>query len=80
QNQNQLSVGGFGNLIALHLQGSRVKKGCRRFIDKQFNLIEVVWGALETTHKLSMRFLKKVSDIIEKKLPVIYYESSTSDV
>lgn len=79
-NQNELSVGGFGNLIALPLQGSRVKQGCSRFIDKQFNLIEDVWGALEKTPKLSMSVLKKVTAIIEKKLPVKYYESSTSDV
>ncbi|WP_312753651.1 TOTE conflict system archaeo-eukaryotic primase domain-containing protein [Rummeliibacillus suwonensis] len=51
-NQDELSAGGFGNLIALPLQGNRVKRGTSRFIDEDMNLVSDIMGMLEKTPKL----------------------------
>lgn len=72
--QDEVTTGGFGNLIALPLQGSRVKKGCSRFVDKKFKLIEDIWGALAKTPKLSSADLDKLIKKIEQQVPVQFYQ------
>lgn len=42
-NQDDVSNGGFGNLIALPLQGKRVLNGFSRFVDDDLVLIDDIW-------------------------------------
>lgn len=74
--QDKLAPGGFGNLIALPLQGSRVKEGCSRFIDQNFNLVSDIWGELEETPKISEKTVDKIIMDIEEEVPVQYYEGN----
>ncbi|MDR1606560.1 MAG: DEAD/DEAH box helicase family protein [Streptococcaceae bacterium] len=64
-NQDELSEGGFGNLIALPLQGYRVKKGTSRFLDIELNLEQDVLGTLEKIPKLSMRDVDRILSTID---------------
>lgn len=73
--QDEISVSGFGNLIALPLQGSKVQKGCSRFVDKKFKIITDIWGTLEATPKVSDKEMHEVSQLIERELPVHYYKA-----
>lgn len=75
-NQDALSNGGFGNLIALPLQGSKVKNGTSRFIDEHFNLIEDIWGALEATPKLKQNQIERIIKEIDYVLPTEYYQTT----
>lgn len=72
--QDEITIGGFGNLIALPLQGARVQKGCSRFVDKKFKLIEDIWGALEQTPKISIEVTNQIIQAITKELPVQFYK------
>ncbi|MGM0122780.1 hypothetical protein IGI37_000146 [Enterococcus sp. AZ194] len=74
QNRDEVAIGGFGNLIALPLQGERVKKGYRRFIDRHFKLIEDIWGILEQTPKISYTTVDNIINKIGQKLPVQYFK------
>lgn len=51
--QDELSVGGFGNLIALPLQGNRVLKGNSLFLKEDLEPVEDMLGHLAKTPKLS---------------------------
>ncbi|OTO05325.1 DEAD/DEAH box helicase [Enterococcus sp. 5B3_DIV0040] len=75
-NQDELSYGGFGNLIALPLQGSKVKNGTSRFIDEHFNLIEDIWGTLEATPKLEKKQIERIIKEIDYVLPTEYYQKT----
>lgn len=78
--QNEVTNGGFGNLIALPLQGQRVVKGFSRFVDDNIEMIEDIWGTLENTRKLSE---SKVDTIIEKnkmEIPVNFYKAEHEQV
>ncbi|MEF2838620.1 MAG: DEAD/DEAH box helicase family protein [Oscillospiraceae bacterium] len=51
--QDTLPTGGFGNLIALPLQGQARKKGNSLFVDEQFRLYPDQWAYLSTMKKLN---------------------------
>ncbi|MDR0846774.1 MAG: DEAD/DEAH box helicase family protein [Lactobacillales bacterium] len=72
-NQDELPSGGFGNLIALPLQGMRVNKGCSRFIDSKFKIIPDVWEGLAKTPKISEENLTKLIGEMQVDLPLDFY-------
>ncbi len=78
--QNELATGGFGNLIALPLQGKRVLQGFSRFVDDDLEIIDDIWAALEQTKKLSLDFIENIIQRLNKDLPVSYYKSDHNDV
>lgn len=78
-NQDELSGGGFGNLIALPLQGGRVQKGFSRFVDENFSLIEDVWTAIESTPKLSLNFVQQTISELNSDLPVEFYKTTDDE-
>lgn len=52
-NQDTLPKGGFGNLIALPLQGQARKQGNSVFVDERFEPYPDQWAFLASVHKLS---------------------------
>ena len=52
-NQDTLPEGGFGNLVALPLQGNARKNGNSVFVDKDFNVYRDQWGFLLNIQKIS---------------------------
>ncbi|MDR1567763.1 MAG: DEAD/DEAH box helicase family protein [Streptococcaceae bacterium] len=79
-NQDELTDGGFGNLIALPLQGTKVQKGFSRFVDEQFHLMADVWETLESVKKLSEVYTRKIIEEIGNRLPTKYYKPLSSDL
>lgn len=53
-NQDTMPNGGFGNLIALPLQGLARKSGNSLFIDEKFNSYQDQWAFLSSIQKLSL--------------------------
>ena len=56
-NQDYLPTGGFGNLIALPLQGKARKSGNSVFVDEQFQPYSDQWEYLQSIRKLSENML-----------------------
>ena len=56
--QNHLPAGGFGNLIALPLQGQALKEGNSAFIDEYWNAYPDQWEVLLNRKKLSKEFIE----------------------
>lgn len=52
-NQDTLSEGGFGNLVALPLQGKARKDRNSVFVDEDFNIFPDQWGFLNNIQKIS---------------------------
>lgn len=52
-NQDSLPEGGFGNLVALPLQGLARKKGNSSFVDEEFNAYPDQWQVLQNIERLS---------------------------
>ncbi|QUR94349.1 TOTE conflict system archaeo-eukaryotic primase domain-containing protein [Macrococcoides canis] len=73
--QNEVSNGGFGNLIALPLQGKRVVNGFSRFVDDNIEIIEDIWGTLEKTQKLSGFKVDTIIEKYQKEIPVNLYKA-----
>lgn len=78
-NQDSVPTGGFGNLIALPLQGGKYKQGCSRFIDKEIQLVDDVWETLESTPKLSQHQVYTLLNQINQALPTRYYYQSKAE-
>lgn len=57
--QDILPKKGFGNLIALPLQGQALKNGNTAFIDKNWNAYKNQWEALWKTPRLSQSFIEE---------------------
>jgi len=53
-NQDYMPDGGFGNLMALPLQGQARKNGNSIFVDDNFEIIVDQWGYLQRMRKLSL--------------------------
>ncbi len=53
-NQDTLPEGGFGNLVALPLQGQARRNGNSSFVDEQFNVYPDQWQALQQIERLSL--------------------------
>ena len=63
-NQDTMPAGGFGNLIALPLQGLARKKGNSVFVDENFMPYKDQWAFLSNIQKLSLSQVEKhVSEI-----------------
>ncbi|MBY4972343.1 DEAD/DEAH box helicase family protein [Streptococcus suis] len=60
-NQDILPKGGFGNLIALPLQGEAFKKGRTVFVDKHFQPFSEQWTYLQQVQKVGQ---KKILDFL----------------
>ena len=65
-NQDEIPKGGYGNLIALPLQGKAVKDGHSVFVDVPY---EDQWAFLSSVQKISERLVRKTINEIEKSLP-----------
>ncbi len=68
-NQDEIPKGGYGNLIALPLQGKAVKDGHSVFVDEIFVPYEDQWAFLSSVQKISERLVRKTINEIEKSLP-----------
>lgn len=75
-NQDELSYGGFGNLIALPLQGSKAKRGTSRFINEKFMIIEDIWSTLEAIPKLKQNQIERIIKEVEYVMPTEYYKTA----
>lgn len=58
-NQDFLPKGGYGNLIALPLQGMARRSGNSVFVDDSFTAYEDQWQFLSSVHKLSLKGIDK---------------------
>lgn len=63
-NQDSLPNGGFGNLIALPLQGHARKNGNSLFVDEHFNIYPDQWRYLSSITKISETELEKLIAVI----------------
>ena len=72
--QDERSIAGFGNLIALPLQGEKVKQGKSRFIDNHFEIVEDIWGTLEDTPKISETQVDEIIQNIKTLLPIQFFK------
>ena len=68
-NQDEIPKGGYGNLIALPLQGRAVKEGHSVFVNESFIPYEDQWAFLSSVQKISERLVRKTINEIEKSLP-----------
>ena len=68
-NQDEIPKGGYGNLIALPLQGRAVKEGHSVFVNESFIPYEDQWAFLSSVQKISERLVRKTLNEIEKSLP-----------
>ena len=60
--QDAITDGGYGNLIALPLQGRAIEKGNSAFVDDDFNAYEDQWEKLFSTKRLSKSELQTYID------------------
>jgi len=67
-NQDEIPKGGYGNLIALPLQGRSVKEKHSVFADESFLPYDDQWQYLSSVQKLSEKKIIEISDQIQKKL------------
>ena len=67
-NQDEIPKGGYGNLIALPLQGRAVKEGHSVFVDESFIPYEDQWAFLSSVQKVSERVVRKTISEIENTL------------
>ena len=65
-NQDTLPKGGFGNLIALPLQGQARRKGNSSFIDEQFSVYPDQWAYLAQIRKISPEEVENVIKLHSK--------------
>jgi len=64
--QDALATGGFGNLIALPLQGKARKDNNSVFVDESFQSYEDQWSYLSSVLKVNRNQLEKVLNSIDK--------------
>lgn len=60
-NQNTMPKGGFGNLIALPLQGRAVKNGNTVFLDGDLEPYPDQWAYLKTIRRVSMNLIQNIT-------------------
>ncbi|MCR5400023.1 MAG: DEAD/DEAH box helicase family protein [Treponema sp.] len=73
-NQDEIPKGGYGNLIALPLQGKAVKEGHSVFVDDDFKPFDDQWRFLSSINKVDEKSIRNairkinnlVSDFVEK--------------
>jgi superfamily II DNA or RNA helicase len=75
-NQDKLPKGGFGNLIALPLQGNSRKQGNSIFLDNDLEPIDDQWGYLSSIPKMGRKEINHfISSAGEEKLPEKHSET-----
>ena len=68
-NQDEIPKGGYGNLIALPLQGKAVKQGHSVFVNNNFLPYDDQWQFLSFVQKVDEKLLRKTLSQIEKSIP-----------
>lgn len=68
-NQDEIPNGGYGNLIALPLQGKAVKENHSVFVDENFISYQDQWKYLSSVQKLNSSEIKKISSKISESIP-----------
>ena len=68
-NQDTIPKGGYGNLIALPLQGQAVKNKHSVFVDEDFIPFDDQWVYLSSIKKLSEKAMQTCCDEIAKTIP-----------
>ena len=72
-NQDSIPKGGYGNLIALPLQGQAVKNKCSVFVDEDFIPFNDQWAYLSSVKKLSAKDLEtcciEITKVVHDFLP-----------
>jgi len=68
-NQDTIPKGGYGNLIALPLQGQAVKNKCSVFVDEEFIPFDDQWAYLNSVKKLSEKDVKTCCIELTKAIP-----------
>lgn len=68
-NQDEVPKGGYGNLIALPLQGRAVKQGYSVFVDENFMPYDDQWEFLTRIQKVDERTVRKIITEIENQIP-----------
>ncbi len=78
-NQDFLPRGGFGNLIALPLNGQAAKAGNSVFIDDQFQAIPDQWLYLKNIQRLSLRQMEDLVSTSEREGNIVGVRLSVAD-
>jgi len=65
-NQDTMPNGGFGNLIALPLQGKARKNGNSVFVDRNFKAYSDQWAHLSSVQKISIQSIEKTLDTFSR--------------
>ncbi|MBQ4109909.1 MAG: DEAD/DEAH box helicase family protein [Clostridia bacterium] len=65
-NQDTMPNGGFGNLIALPLQGQARKNDNSVFVDRSFRAYSDQWEYLSSIQKISIQSIEKIVDVFSK--------------
>ena len=68
-NQDEIQKGGYGNLIALPLQGKAVKEGHSVFVDENFIPYDDQWAHLSSVQKIDEKKIRRALAEIEKQIP-----------
>lgn len=69
-NQDEIPKGGYGNLIALPLQGKAVKEGHSVFVDDAFKPFDDQWRFLSSIKKIDEKSIREAIREIENLVPV----------
>lgn len=81
-NQDEIPKGGYGNLIALPLQGKAVKENRSVFVDENFTPFSDQWKYLSSVQKISLAEIKNISSRIAETVsffvPDENYEKNTN--
>lgn len=67
-NQDEIPKGGYGNLIALPLQGKAVKEGHSVFVDEDFKPFDDQWRFLSSIKKIDEKSIRSAIREIENQL------------
>ena len=78
-NQDEIPKCGYGNLIALPLQGRAVKEGHSVFVNESFVPYEDQWSFLSSIQKVSERVVRSTISGIEKSLPDFVEKDETEN-
>ena len=76
-NQDEIPKGGYGNLIALPLQGKAVKEGHSVFVDEDFKPFADQWRFLSSIKRGDEKSIKGVIREIEKLVPNFVEQNET---
>lgn len=79
-NQDEIPTGGYGNLIALPLQGRAVKDGHSVFVDENFMPYSDQWKFLSGVQKVTEKIIRKVISEIENSLPDFVEKDDSAEV